>query len=74
MESGYHVYKKKNGEWIVKQIGIYHKIISVRKTQNEAWKLARRLARAKGIIAFLKNKKGEIIAQNNYNNEIHNCF
>jgi hypothetical protein len=56
---------RKDGCWSVKKIGT-NQISSVHKTQVEAWKETRRLARGAGFKAILKEKNGKISASNLY--------
>ena len=56
---------RKDGNWSVKKSGS-SRVASVHKTQQEAWKETRRLARGSGSEAFLKGIDGKIHTSNVY--------
>ncbi len=64
----YWTSKRKDGKWSVKRSGA-KRASSLFDTQEQAWKEARRLARASGSEAFLKDKNGKIRARNSYGND-----
>ncbi len=64
----YWVSKRSNGKWAVKLTGA-KRASFIFDTQEQAWKEARRLARASGTEAYLKDKNGKIRARNSYGND-----
>ncbi len=68
MKKNYWTSKRNDGKWTVKKEGSA-KASSLHKTQANAWKEARRLARGEGSEAFLKDKYGKIRARNSYAND-----
>ncbi len=67
-KKNYWTSKRTDGKWAVKHSGA-KKATLLFNTQEEAWKEARRLARAVGSEAFLKGKDGKIRARNSYGND-----
>jgi len=69
-KNSYWASQRSNGKWAVKKSGT-SRASSLFKTQEQAWKEARKLARRDGTEAFLKGKDGKIRARNTYGNDPH---
>lgn len=68
-KSSFYTSPHEKGAWAIKRDGAF-KAVSVHKTQAEAWKEARRLARGARTDAVLKDKNGKILTKNSYKDEV----
>jgi|WetSurMetagenome_2_1015567.scaffolds.fasta_scaffold715828_2 hypothetical protein len=67
-KNDYWTSHRKDGTWAVKREGT-DRAASIHDTQADAWKEARRLARAAESEAFLKGRDGMIKARNTYSHD-----
>lgn len=61
---------KSEGQWAVKKEGSA-RATSTHKTQDQAWKAGRRVAKKEGSEAFLHGRDGRIKERNTYSRDPH---
>lgn len=66
--NAYWASQRNDGYWTVNKSG-YKNAASVHKSQADAWKETRRLARGAGTVAYLEGKNGRIKTCNSYEDE-----
>lgn len=67
-KTSFYTSPSEKGKWAIKCGGTL-RVVSVHRTQTEAWKEARRLARGARTDAVLKDKNGKILTKNSYKDE-----